>query len=166
MINRHWNRQKVECNKWRRTQHEYKNPSPQCCYQILYAVHRPDLLQCQELLTTYIIVSSDIYYGTLNLQLDWISSDVDIVDPFEILTHLPSIITTSIINFINAFHKYKPVPNREDLTALLLMLILVQVTHLNSHICHYGNYQDNCIDSTQESYESLDEKDSLEVTDY
>ena len=67
---------------------------------------------------------------------------------FEILTHLPSIITTSVMNFIDALHKHKPILNRQDLPTLPLTLILVQATHLNSQISHYGNCQDDCIDST------------------
>ena len=82
------------------------------------------------------------------------------------LTHLPSIITTSIIILTDSFHKYKPVPNRQDLPALFLTLILVQVTHPNSQICYYGNYQDDYLDLTQKFYGSLSEKDHLEVTDH
>ena len=82
------------------------------------------------------------------------------------LTHLPSIITTSITSSTDAIHKHKPVLSRQDLPTLLLTLTLVQVTHLNSQISHYENCQDNCIDPTQESSKSLSEKEPLEVTDY
>ena len=73
----------------------------------------------------------EIYHDTFILQLDG-SSDVDIVDLIKLLTHLPSIITTSSMNFTGLLHKYESVANQQDLPVVFLTVILVQVTYPNS----------------------------------
>ena len=108
-------------------------------------------------LITYTTAILDIYHDTFILQLDG-PSDVDIVNPVKMLTYLPFAITTSIINFTGTLHKYKPVPNWQDLPALFLAFILVQVTYLNSQIYYYENHQDDYINSMQKSYELCSEK--------
>lgn len=80
--------------------------------------------------------------------------------------HLPSTITTSFKDFIDALHEHKSVLNWLDLPILLLTLIPVQVTYLNSQIIHYENCQNSCIDSKQEFYESLSGEDLLKIIDH
>ena len=102
-----------------------------CCSQISYIIHYPEHLQYQGLIMVPITNTSaipDIYLDIFILQLNG-SSDVDIVNPFKLLTYLPSIITTSITNFTGFLHEYQPVFNQRDLPAVFIAPILVQVNH-------------------------------------
>ena len=107
--------------KYPRTKNWYRDPPPRHCYRMLRVIccrkevalqNNPDLLQYQGSIpipTTYTIVNSDVCYGTLNLQSAWIPPYADTIHPFERLTYLPSTITTSFVDSIDALHNHKSI---------------------------------------------------------
>ena len=121
---------------------------------------------------TYTIVDSDVFCDIPNLQVDWILPCADESTPFERLTHLPSTIITSLMNFIDILYNYKSILsltgeaaffnsryNRLDPSTSTHKSILVQDNHLKSQVFHYDSYRDGCTNSTQEVYISSSGKE-------